>query len=796
MSFSLASIRWPWQRSPAVDVQAVARQAAREAVAELERRSLDTAPIQPIPDPRQKSPFPIYHYDNPYWYAVPQSPKRRPGIGVTTDTLRRMADSYDVLRACIQHLKREVSAVPVEIVSRDSTRKREDDPALDAALANADAFFTMEGGLGGVGRRRSQFEGEVIEDLVVIGAMAAYYAPTRGGGIYEVVSIDAATIRPRVDAYGWPGPGEAAYDQWIYGVIVRDYTREELRYDGVYPISWTPYFKSPVEWLVNTVNAGLRADSWNLSWLTDGTTPADTIALPAEWTPDQIVAFAQFDAAQRAGDTKSRQKTRWLPHGSMAVGNPSRKDQDFSEYELWLLRRTCAILGVQPASIGFAGEQYKVSQGDSMESTSQFGVGVLLDFRKALYDDILSRLGYSFLECRNVINREEDASERATRNVSLVGGAIKTPNEARKDEGLDPIEGGDTLFVPTTLQPMELALKPPEPAGAPGAGGDALAEKLPDDGFPGDDTQRADLQRWERKALGRLRCGRSALCAFESAAIGAEAGDEIREGLTACVTADDVRGVFRAFGGGAVPFDEGQHPRQSGGRFGSKGGAASTKKPAASGSGGPSTAGTQATAAIDASPATRKAVNTFFGREVSDLDLQQLVGAPHNAAVMVDAASDGNLIFHVTHPLYQQPHIAHAVKWPDGASFMQLDLYHLKDTAPAGMGTQAFGEMAKQARAMGMEAIHIPTAARTSGGMVGYYVWPRLGADAKLPDDKVSALPEGLKGAKRLSDLMATDEGRKWWKAKGDTITCTFNLDPESVSSKQLSRYLAQKQHN
>lgn len=544
---------WPWQRekeAPAVDMQAIRAEAAQEAqraAAEILREAISASPMPGAPTSHIKSRYPLYSYDNPIWYSTPQPPTRRPQSQINTQTLRQLADTYDILRDCIQHLKREVHAVPLQIVSKD---EKDATDAMRARIKEAESFFGKRGGLGGIGKSRAVFEGEVIEDLAVIGAAAIYYQPTRGGTPYQMIAIDAATIRPRVDGFGWPGPGEDWYEQWIQGVLIRGFTPEDLTYEGL-PInarSYTPYYASPVEWLVYVITSALNADQWNRTWLTDGSSVQDIIALPAEWTPDNIKDFAEYWDSLKAGNSAGRQKTSFVPGGSQKVGSNTRKDQDFQEFELWLMRRTCAMMGVQPASIGFAGEQYKVSQQDSMESTSAFGVGVLLDWRKAQYDDLLERLGYDDLETRNVTAREEKATERADRNTTLVAGGIKTPNEGRQEEGLDPIEGGDTLFIPTNLQPIDRALEPPEPTmgatngtGVGGSGGDRDSGS----GNSGSDTKRALIQ-WERKAINRLRVKRSAVCEFQSDSITPETASFVSERLAGCQTPADVRGVFRS----------------------------------------------------------------------------------------------------------------------------------------------------------------------------------------------------------------------------------------------------------
>jgi hypothetical protein len=486
-------MRFPWKKSEPVDVAAIAREAASSAAQEvaaqfearIERaataaesaasavptevnRAVTTA-LSPLMAPQaslSKSPYGVYAFDRPIIFSTPQPPDRRPGSYVTVETLRRLADNYDVLRACIQHLKREVRSVPIQIVPRDKKQTA----SLQSAIADAEQFFSRGGGLGGFGRKRSHFEGAILEDLLVVGASALFYHPKRNGLPFQVVDVDASTIRPRTDAYGWPGPGDVLYEQWIWGVLIGGYTADQMDYLGLAENmrSYSPYPASPVEWLVTSINAALNVDQWNLAFLTDGTTANDAYALPEEWTPDQIMVWQQHWNALLKGNTGDRQATKFVPGGTQKVSAASRKDYDFDAYSLWLLRRTCSIMGVQPASIGYSGEQYKVSQTDSMQSTSAFGAGVLLGWRKECYDDILERLGHGDLEVVDVNAREEKATDRATRNQILIQAGVKRPNEARLEEGLDPDPDGDVLLISNTLMPLsKLVAVTEEPAVVP-----------------------------------------------------------------------------------------------------------------------------------------------------------------------------------------------------------------------------------------------------------------------------------------------------------------------------------------
>jgi SPP1 gp7 family putative phage head morphogenesis protein len=419
----------------------------------------------------------VFAFNNPTNYTVAQSPERRPKSQVTITTLRALADNYDILRACIEHLKREVSTVPIVIASKsgdssDATQKR---------IAQAQTLFTLEGGVGRAQCDPEHFEQSFLEDAIVVGSPAIYHRYTRGGEWLWCDVVDAATIRPVTDSRGWEPEG-GLYEQWIMGVKTGTFTARDLSFDKLAAVSWQPYSRSPVEWLIHTVNRALRIDGWNLTWFTEGTTPADLLSLPEQWTPEQIITFTNWFNALNAGNTSERVKTKFVPGGTGRLGAKSGSEFDFTAQELWLLRRTCGILGVQPASIGFTGEQYKVSQDESMHATTQFGAGILLRLRKRRYDDILTRAGFGDLETVLPEKQTEKPKERAEREEIEIRSGKRTINEVRQADGLDAIEGGDVTLVASTLKPLVDALTPPptpDPTLPPAPAPDPARTRLP-----------------------------------------------------------------------------------------------------------------------------------------------------------------------------------------------------------------------------------------------------------------------------------------------------------------------------
>jgi hypothetical protein len=479
--------------------------------------------------PRQATPNGAYAFDNPWSFVTPQSPRRKPTQLLDASTLRRLADSIDPLRSAIEHIKREVRATSVQVVPKDPKDRRAGSDATLARVTEAESYFKRVGGNGGFGTHRTSFEGQIIEDLLVIGAWAIYRDRLRGGG-FQQYAIDAATILPRVDGFGWDAA--KPFEQWIDGRKVREFRPGELVYDGVNPRSWTPYFVSPIEWLVSPLTSYAKMDEWNRTWLTDGNAPGDDVYVigkggEATQSAQSVQNFIRLWDAMRSGSAQERQKVAFLPDGSQKLNNGTRRDQDFQEFETQLIRRICSVFGVQPASIGYAGEQYKVSQEGSHDQTSRYGVGSVLLKRKELYDETLEELGYDDLEAIDVGDDEEDGLQQAQRLQVATGKPWMKRNEARAVQGMDPVPGWDDEDTAPEPDPVELA---------------AATAKAKQGTM--DDPKKAARAQWERVCLSRLSKGQSPAYDFRTEDIPQDERDAI---LTRLSDAHDEAAIRAAF---------------------------------------------------------------------------------------------------------------------------------------------------------------------------------------------------------------------------------------------------------
>ena len=110
-----------------------------------------------------------------------------------------------------------------------------------------------------------------------------------------------------------------------------------------------------------------------------------------------------------------------------------------------------------------------------------------------------------------------------------------------------------------------------------------------------------------------------------------------------------------------------------------------------------------------------------------------------------------------------------------------------------GLGTKILSMQVEQATKMGIDRIEATAAGRPGSTMNGYYTWPRLGYDAKIPDKIKTKLPDQFKQAESILDLYSLPGGSEWWKENGEGSAVSFSLKDGSRSKKILGAYLEER---
>lgn len=178
---------------------------------------------------------------------------------------------------------------------------------------------------------------------------------------------------------------------------------------------------------------------------------------------------------------------------------------------------------------------------------------------------------------------------------------------------------------------------------------------------------------------------------------------------------------------------------------------------------------------------------------VGTTDVEKIVaatGAPDGATVEIKVREDSLAIEYATKEISNAQRTI--IKDEKGRTYIENDSFFLEASAQdKGLGTKTLKRQVDAASKLGIDRIVTYGVGGAGEATNGYYTWPRLGYDAKIP-----AAPRftGDRGdSKMLSDLMKTDKGRKEWKRNGSSLKMEFDLKDGSRSRKVLDAYVEKR---
>jgi hypothetical protein len=179
----------------------------------------------------------------------------------------------------------------------------------------------------------------------------------------------------------------------------------------------------------------------------------------------------------------------------------------------------------------------------------------------------------------------------------------------------------------------------------------------------------------------------------------------------------------------------------------------------------------------------------LFGRRLTDQEYASLVGAPFGAKVKVDVFKD-TLSIKMIHPLIGSQRSVFRSR-SDGVLVLRNEHTRASSDAPVGLGTAVLARQVRAARSLGIRRISLNAGA--GGDENGYYTWARLGFNGELDNGVRARLPPHLADVKDLNELMERPDGPAWWKEHGGSTSMSFDLDPQSESSRRHDRYVRER---
>jgi hypothetical protein len=249
-------------------------------------------------------------------------------------------------------------------------------------------------------------------------------------------------------------PGVPAYQQILKGVAATSYTAEELIYKPRNLRAWKIYGYSAVEQTIVTITMALWRQTSQLQYYTDGSTPDLILSVPTDWTVEQIGKFKAWWDALLLGNTAERRGTMFVPNGTKPYETKDKVLTD--KMEEWIARVLCLSLRISPQP--FLSTFNRATAESAKEQAKEDGVGSTMIWIKRFMNRLIARYmgapGYVF---RWKEEDETDPKTKAEVNDIKVRNGSKTINEARADDGEDPIEGGDTalIYLPSGVVRLE-----------------------------------------------------------------------------------------------------------------------------------------------------------------------------------------------------------------------------------------------------------------------------------------------------------------------------------------------------
>jgi hypothetical protein len=484
----------------------------------------------------------------------------------------RSLGEYTIIRIIIEHIKNSLKAHEWDIVPQET------DSGVDysADIAVCKEFWEKPD------KRHSWHEwlGMVLEEILVLDALAIYKHRSRNGKLWALEVIDGSTIKALCDTRGFEPISSTvrpipAYQQFLYGVPYANMTREELIYRPMTRRANKFYGYPPTEQTAVTINQGMRRELMQLAQFTDGNIPTGVGSVPKDWTPEEIRQWQEYWDSLLAGDIQNRSRIKFVPEGfNLTKFKEDELYNTKNSFDEWMARVFCFACGISP--IPFISMTNRSVAEELGDSEAEGGVAVLKQFIEKMVNEIIDHeLAMPWLNFNWITDRGRLQMKRVERNVEYIKVGVLTLDEVREEEGMKPLDippgimtGGGYQVFPTReslareeaqrqQMQQQMAAQMQQPPVASGAPAEPPAqEKAPPPAF----TQKAmlkarlaELGEWERWALARLREGKLSKSSFETEFIGDEEADLIRKAVTPMSIPEEIKRLFAAHRGTPPP---------------------------------------------------------------------------------------------------------------------------------------------------------------------------------------------------------------------------------------------------
>jgi phage portal protein BeeE len=360
---------------------------------------------------------------------------------------RHWAKTSEWVRGAVQIRRTQVSSAEWDIVPFDQRRpysKRQQDVIRKLFRQPNPANDSYRG-----------FIEPVTDDLLILDAGCVEKVRDLSGNLRELWPTNAAQIK--VNAM-WDGnPNTARYFWYPDGINEKArWTNEDFIYMMMNPRTDSPVGLPALETLRASVEAELAASEYNRRQV-ENAAPDGIINLGEGFTEPQVEKFRDFFESEVAG----RGPLGFIG-GSKAPSfikfRDSNRDQQFLEWQIYLVRKIAVVFGLTPQDLGVTFDVNRSTSEIQMQVSEDRGLRPLMsNIQEYLTEEVVwdksfggmaNNLAFRF----TALNLKESTAKAAIYEKALAGVPWRFINEARLDEGREPIPEMEGKLIMATPQ--------------------------------------------------------------------------------------------------------------------------------------------------------------------------------------------------------------------------------------------------------------------------------------------------------------------------------------------------------
>ncbi len=417
-------------------------------------------------------------------YGYLNTPQR-----VNDHTLRRMAKHSPIIKSIIETRVEQVADFlepqqdkysPGFIIRKKKKHFGEEDKELTTEEKRKIELITefllrgcMSSELDNICDDLNTWGRKVTKDTLVLDKMSSEIIWNNANTLpVGYVAVDGATIF-FADIYTSDGkykeqdPDERPrYVQVIQNEIRNEYFDRELMFgirNASTDLMRNGYGESELEVLINTVTAMLQGDAYNSNIFKIGSTPAGIFRVQGNMNESRLRAFRDEWKSSLSGYENSH-KMAFLEADKMEFIDMSKsnRDMEYSKFQEYLIKLSCAVYKISPEEIGFnaegggKGSMFQDSGDKRIEYSKKKGLKPLLKFiQRNINDSIISKIDNQFQFV--FVGMKEDSEERELEMIMKKASSLQGFKEARKELGLsEDLEEGDAILNPVYMQYLQM----------------------------------------------------------------------------------------------------------------------------------------------------------------------------------------------------------------------------------------------------------------------------------------------------------------------------------------------------